>query len=142
MTAELQSRGKLPPTTVAGIAEVKALEAVNGTLPPADVPTDHFIHAGCYVRTCRIAAGVLLTSALIKVPTVVIISGDVVIRTDGESRRVTGYTVLRGMAGRKVAYHALQDTTITMVYATRNAVPEDCEPEFTDEYENLLTRRK
>lgn len=142
MTAALQSCGELPPTTAAGIAEVKALEAFNETMPPADVPTDHFIHAGCYVRTCRIAAGVLLTSALIKVPTVVIISGDVVIRTDGESHRVTGYTVLRGMAGRKVAYHALQDTTITMVYATRNTVPEDCEPEFTDEYENLLTRRK
>ena len=142
MTAALQSRSELPPTTAAGIAEVKALEAFNETMPPADVPTDHFIHAGCYVRTCRIAAGVLLTSALIKVPTVVIISGDVVIRTDGESHRVTGYTVLRGMAGRKVAYHALQDTTITMVYATRNAIPEDCEPEFTDEYEHLLTRRK
>lgn len=80
MTAALQSRGELPPTTAAGIAEVKALEAFNETMPPADVPTDHFIHAGCYVRTCRIAAGVLLTSALIKVPTVVIISGDVVIR--------------------------------------------------------------
>ena len=142
MTAALQCHGELLPTTAAWIAEVKALEAFNETMPPADVPTEHFIHAGCYVRTCRMAAGVLLTSALIKVPTVVIISGDVVIRTDGESHRVTGYTVLRGMAGRKVAYHALQDTTITMVYATRNRVPEDCEPEFTDEYENLLTRRK
>ena len=84
----------------------------------------------------------LLTSALIKVPTVVIISGDVVIRADSESHRVSGYTVLRGMAGRKVAYHALQDTTITMIYATQKAVPEDCEPEFTGEYEHLLTRRK
>jgi hypothetical protein len=142
MTAALQSRGELPPTTAAGIAEVKALEAFNETMPPADVPTDHFIHAGCYVRTCRIAAGVLLTSALIKVPTVVIISGDVVIRADSESHRVSGYTVLRGMAGRKVAYHALQDTTITMIYATQKAAPEDCEPEFTGEYEHLLTRRK
>lgn len=141
MTAVLQSCGELLPTTAAGIAEVKSLEVFNETMPPADVPTEHFIHAGCYVRTCRIAAGVLLTSALIKVPTVVIISGDVVVRTDGESHRVTGYTVLRGMAGRKVAYHALQDTVITMIYATQNAVPEDCEPEFTDEFENLLTRR-
>lgn len=141
MTTSLQSRGELLATTQAGVAEVKALESLNETLPPADVPTDHFIHAGCYVRTCRISAGVLLTSALIKVPTVVIVSGDVVIRTDGESRRVTGYAVLRGMAGRKVAYYALQDTTITMIYATRNAVPQDCEPEFTDEYEKLLTRR-
>jgi hypothetical protein len=40
-------------TTAAGIAEVKALEVFNETMPPADVPTDHFIHAGCYVRTCR-----------------------------------------------------------------------------------------
>lgn len=37
-------------TTAAGIAEVKALEVFNETMPPADVPTDHFIHAGCYVR--------------------------------------------------------------------------------------------
>lgn len=38
MTAALQSRGELPPTTAAGIAEVKALEAFNETMPPADVP--------------------------------------------------------------------------------------------------------
>ena len=38
MTVALQSRGELPPTTAAGIAEVKALEAFNETMPPADVP--------------------------------------------------------------------------------------------------------
>lgn len=142
MTKDVMAKGDLLPSTAGGIAEVKALEVLNLERPPAEVPTEHFIHAGCYVRTCRIPAGVLLTSALIKVPTVVIIHGNVVVRADGESRLVRGSAVLRGMAGRKVAYFAETDTEITMVYATRQASPEDCEPEFTDEFDQLLTRRK
>lgn len=141
MTA-VMAKGDLLPTSESGIAEVQVLEALNLAKPPANVPTEHFIHAGCYVRTCHIPAGVVLTSALIKVPTVVIIHGSVLVRTDGETHPVRGSAVLRGMAGRKVAYFAETDTEITMVYATRKAVPEDCEPEFTDEFEQLLTRRK
>lgn len=142
MTAPDIKRPVLAPTCAAGIEEIKALEALAKNLPEAVVPTDHFIHAGCYARTCRIPAGVVLTSALIKVPTVVIVCGDVVVRADCMSRELHGFNVLRGMAGRKVAYQALSETFITMVYATAQTDPADCEPEFTDEYENLLTRRK
>lgn len=100
--------------------------------------TNHFLHAGCYVRTCLIKQGGMIGSALIKIPTVVIINGSVVC-SNGEDRTCySGYKILKGSAFRRAVWCALEDTYITMFFATNAKNVTDATKEFTDEWESLL----
>lgn len=126
--------------TVAELDAVRAFEAAAMTMPQAQIHTQHVFHAGMYARTICLPAKHALTGALIKVPTLVIISGDVQVFTGGEVVLLHGYNVLPGSAGRKQAFHALTDTRITMLFPTQAKTVEDAEREFTDEYEMLMSR--
>lgn len=95
-----------------------------------------------YTRTIRIPKDVVLTGALIKIATVLTISGDVEVFGNDGLTRLTGYHVLAGAAGRKQAYLALQDTYVTMSFATKATTIEEVEEEFTDEAALLLSRRQ
>lgn len=109
-------------------------------LPQVDIQTEQFLHAGCYVRTCLVPKGVAIESALIKIPTTVIISGDCLI-FDGKARQqITGYRIIKANAPRRAVWLAVEDTFITMFFATKNTTLEECEKEFTDEYQLLQTR--
>ena len=108
-------------------------------LPQKAIATKHLFHAGTYARTITIARNTMLTGALIKRATVVILSGDVIVYLGDESIRLQGYNVLPASAGRKQAYLALADTTITMLFATNAKTVEEAEQEFTDEYDSLLS---
>lgn len=104
----------------------------------ADVKTNHFLHAGCYVRTCLIKKGEMIGSALIKIPTVVILCG-CVSAYDGENRTTyQGYKILKGSAFRRAAWFALEDTYITMFFATQAKDVKEATQEFTDEWQDLL----
>ena len=103
-----------------------------------DLKTNHFIHAGCYVRTCLIKKGEIIGSALIKIPTVVILNGSVV-SFDGQNRtQHQGYKILKGSAFRRAAWFALEDTYITMFFATKAKNVTEATQEFTDEWQDLL----
>ena len=54
---------------------------------------------------------------------------------------VTG-GLIAGAAGRSQVFRAIEDTFITMLFASDADSIERAEEEFTDEFENLLTRRK
>lgn len=123
------------------IGKVRSLENLTLTLPQVPIPTGHQFHAGVYARTICIPAGVLLTGALIKIPTVLIVSGDVVMYGGGGGTRVTGYRVLEAAAHRKMAFAAEADTYLTMIFATDATTVEDAEREFTDEAHLLFSRR-
>lgn len=123
------------------IDKVRALETANAELPQVDIETVHTFHAGVYARTIRIPAGVLLTGALIKIPTLVIVSGNVIIYTDEGSKRLDGYNVFQAEAGRKQAFLAESDTFITMSFATSAETVEEAEEEFTDETDLLMTNK-
>lgn len=103
------------------------------------IPTQHLLHAGTYVRTCLIRRGLFVGSALIKIPTVLIIDGDVV-ATDSEHRkRYVGYNVLKGAPFRRAFWLANADTYMTMFFATQAKTLEEACKEFTDEFQYLYT---
>ncbi len=122
------------------IAQVRALEAAQRQMPQVEIQTTHSIHAGVYARTCLIPAGVRITGALIKIPTTVIVSGDVTVFVGEGSVRLSGYHVIEAQAGRKQVFTAHADTFVTMLFATGAATVEEAENEFTDEADMLMSR--
>lgn len=123
------------------VAKVAAFEDVLLTLPQVDIATQHTLHAGMYARTVMVPAGTVMTGALIKVATLVIINGDVVVYTDMGSVHIEGYAVLSAAAGRKQAFRTNTDTHITMIFPTQATSVAEAETQFTDETDRLMSRK-
>lgn len=132
---------RLPAISAEGIAQVRQLESALLEGPEIQIATEHLIHGGMYARTIRIPAGRVLTGALIKIATVLVVRGDVTVSTDGDSIRLTGYNVVPASAGRKQAFVTHCDTEMTMLLPTAARTVEEAEENFTDET-NLLVSRK
>ena len=124
------------------VEHVRRLERAALRLPQVDIPTDHVFHAGMYARTIKIPAGVALTGAQIKRPTILIISGDTLVYGESGPTRYTGYHVALGQSGRKQAFYALADTYLTMLFPTGATTADEAEKEFTDEHEKLISRKE
>jgi hypothetical protein len=135
------NRPVFPATRPEHIDAIRAFEQRALTLPQADLGIEHWIHAGMYVRVAHVPAGVCMTNALIKIPTVLVVSGDVIIFNGADKLRLTGCQTIAGAAGRKQIFITLADTTLTMLFPTNAKTVEDAEDEFTDEAQMLTTRR-
>lgn len=122
------------------IDRVRALETAARSLPQVGIATSHVFHAGLYARTITIPAEVLLTGALIKRATLLIISGHVAMYLEGGLVELAGYNVLPASAGRKQAFLARSETCLTMVFPSRAESVAQAEGEFTDEVELLFSR--
>lgn len=135
----------IPPCTPKELAKmdmlIEVLHDINPGASTKDVPTEHFCHAGCYVRTCLFPKGIVCAAVKIIVPTVVIICGKGTVFCGDKKTYVDGYYVMRGEAPRQMAFLAEEDTYATMFYATDKTDPVACEEEFTDQTDLLLTRR-
>lgn len=125
------------------------IEAVRGleertlaTQKQVELRYQHVIHAGMYSRSVLIPAGMYITGALIKIPTQVIIAGDVIARIGDDEVRITGYAVLEAAAHRKSVFTAIVDSVVTMAFATQARTVEEAENEFTDEADRLASRRE
>lgn len=135
------AKGVLQPMRNEALQAVRHFEALNGQQPQVDIPTDHLLHAGMYARTICIPANVVMTGALIKRATILIVHGDCSVFTGEHVRRLTGYCVLQGCAGRKQIFRTYTETHMTMLFPTRATTVEQAEEEFTDEAHRLLSRR-
>lgn len=102
---------------------------------------EHLLHAGMYARTARLAANVIITSVLIKIPTVVIVRGNCIVSIGDDWAELKGYNVIPAHAGRKQIYVTIEDTEITMIFPSNAKTIEEAEAEFTDEAAELLSRR-
>lgn len=131
----------LPPSSPAAVAKVDKLEQALLATPQFDLQMQHVLHAGLYSRTVLVPAGIVITGALVKIPTQIMVSGDCVVWLDNESRRLTGYHIMAAAAGRKQAFVALADTYITMMFATSARTVAEAENEFTDDAHRLASRR-
>lgn len=105
------------------------------------VRMEHHLHAGMYARTCRLAPNQVITSVLIKIPTLLIVNGDCIVLAGGQWHELTGYNVLPANSRRKQIYVTRGTTEITMIFPTEAKTIEEAEAEFTDEADNLLSRR-
>lgn len=141
-TAVALSAPSLPAMSQESIDKVKMVETLSlEFLKQVDLPTGNLIHGGMYARTLFMPAGTVLTGALLKVPTVLIVSGDCAVFIGEETIELRGYTVLPGSAGRKQIFYAHTDLNMTMLFPTDATTVDRCEREFTDEYELLMTNR-
>lgn len=131
---------RLPSMSDEALTAVRALEARLLAMEQVPIRTHHQIHGGIYTRTICIPKGVTVTGALIKVPTTLIISGDLTVFTGTDEVRVTGYAVFPGSAGRKQAVQAHADTWVSMSFPTKAMSLAEAESEFTDE-EGMLASR-
>lgn len=132
---------KIIPMTSTAIKKVYALEDIILKMPQVDIEIDHVFHAGMYARTVMIPAGVVLTGALIKIPTLLIVQGNVIVYIGGESKEFIGYHVIQGGANRKQAFFAKEDTMLTMIFPTNAATIDEAENEFTNEVNMLINRK-
>lgn len=129
-----------PATTPHGIDVVRRIEELSRLADQVEITTHHVIHAGIYSRTICIPAGKILTGALLKVPTTLVICGKAsVLIGDGDEVLVDGYHVLACAAGRKQAFISHSDTWLTMSFKTDAKTVDAAEREFTDEADMLAS---
>mgnify|MGYP003667990442 FL=1 len=141
MNISLRDMTFIPAMKQRQIEAVENLENALRYVPQVEVETSHMFHAGMYCRTVHMKKFVTFTGALIKIPTVIIISGDVSMYMGTGLVRMTGYHVLEGGKGRKQAFFCHEDTSITMMFASSATTVEEAEAEFTDEGNKLVSRR-
>ena len=130
----------VPTMTAEQVHRVEELEGKLLSLTQADVETHHVIHAGIYSRTMCGKKNHMYTGGLLKIPTMLIISGDVSIYIGSSVVRKTGFHVLIGDVGRKQAFFCHEDTDMTMLFSTKARTVEEAENECTDDTGKLLSR--
>jgi len=132
----------IQPMAPEAIERVRMLESQLAELPQVEIDTHHSLHGGMYARTITIPAGVALTGALMRVATLLIISGDADIFIGSKVIRFTGYNVLQAAAGRKQAFYAHKDTQVTAIFPTSAKTVEEAEDQLTEEASQLLSRKQ
>jgi hypothetical protein len=133
----------LPPASAEILQKIALVEArLRPREKSLDVEMQHHLHAGMYARTCRLAPNMVITSVLIKIPTLLIVNGDCVVLAGDNWFELKGYNVIRAGAGRKQIYVTRAATEITMIFPTAAQTVEEAEAEFTDEADSLLSRRR
>lgn len=132
----------LPAMSQENIDKVKFIETLSlNFVDQINLPTANLIHGGMYARTLHMDAGTVLTGALLKIPTILIVSGDCAVFIGDETIELRGYTVLPGSALRKQMFYAHTDVDMTMLFPTDETTVDACERQFTDEHELLMTHR-
>lgn len=131
---------RIPSMTPEAIIKIQQAESEAKRLPQVPIETTHCLHAGMYSRTVLIPANTIITGALIKRSTQLMLAGHAVVFVGEETFDVCGYHLFAASAGRKQAFYTHLDTWLTMCFATSAQTIEDAEAEFTDEFKNLASR--
>jgi len=129
---------RLAPSSSTAIAKVRKLTEVLQQLPQTPFVTEHMLHAGLYTRTVRLPADTVATAVLIQVPTVLIVAGDARLFNDDDVIECSGFSVLPGSAGRKVALTTSTDVVFSMIFPTKAKTVDEAQKEFTPEHELLV----
>ena len=142
MSESLTNTGNaMPATTDEWMQKVYSAESNVRAMPQIKVCTEHILHGGMYSRTVRLAADVIIVGVLVKCPTMLVIRGCAIVFAGDKWQKLDGYNVIPAMAGRKQIYITASPTEITMLFPTKATSVEEAEKEFTDETENLISRK-
>jgi hypothetical protein len=123
------------------MAVAKQIELAIAELSQVELKHTHTLHAGIYARTLHIPAGVAVAGCVIKIETVLIVSGTGILYVGDGDLVINDYAILEGQPGRKQAFLAVTDCNLTMSFATNAKTVDEAEREFTDEFELLQNRR-
>ncbi|WP_278935822.1 hypothetical protein [Parasutterella excrementihominis] len=132
---------KVPALSAETLDRVRQFENALEKCPQVEINVESVLFAGIYARTIKIPAGVVITGALLQVPTVLQISGRCILNLGEQAAEINGYAVFKADAGRKQVIYALTDTFVTASFATTAQTVEEAENEATAEAEKLTTRR-
>lgn len=132
-TLPVTTYSRVPVMSDTAIANVRKLETLARTLPQLEFVTEHWLHGGMYVRSVYLPAGALITGALIKIPTILVLQGEMMVYLDEEAVHIYGYHVLPASAGRKQAFVAITDINMTMMFPCDAESVAEAEAMFTDE---------
>lgn len=130
----------VPAMSDKAIEAAREFEALCLQQEQVPIVTDHVLHGGMYARTILIPGGTVLTGALIKLPTMLVLHGDARVFVGDGTVDLVGYNVVPASKGRKQIFLARSDTFLTMVFPTQAKTIEEAEEEFTDEAALLLSR--
>lgn len=126
--------------------KAERIEAIGRVLerdyPPANIETEHHLHAGVYSRTIYVPKGVAVVGLTVRIPTQLIACGHFRLTDGGVTAEFRGVHIFDGAAGRRAAVYAIENSSFTMLFATNAKTVEEAENEFTDEPERLLTRKE
>jgi hypothetical protein len=128
------------PVTTDFRRRIEEFEAFCRTLPQIEPVMEHLLHAGMYFRTAHVEANQVFTNVLVKIPTVLIVSGVAAVNVNGRWHWLRGYNVLAAAAYRKSIYLTQTATSFTMAFLSHAKTVEEAEREFTDESDQLLSR--
>lgn len=130
----------IPPMTKEQVDKVSILEEISKKYPQFKIPVEHFLHGGMYVRTVKIPQGVVITGALMRIETTLVVNGHAMIHTGEQWIDIEGYNVLPAAAGRKQIFVALSDVNLTMFFPSKTKTVKDAEEQFTTEADLLQNR--
>lgn len=88
-----------------------------------NVPVEHFIHDGQYVRTLFAKAGTSVVGCIHKETSILIVHGHALVQTQKGIERIQGYAVIPTHKGEWRMVYAIEDTIFTNVHP--NVVAED-----------------
>lgn len=139
---ELQTAKIIPSMLPEAIDKVRAIEAYAAAQPQIEIPVRHFLHGGMYARTITIPELVMITGALIKVPTILVVNGDVQVYCGEDFKHLVGHNILAADPNRKQIFVAIKSTDLTMLFSTTAKTVKEAEEQFTDEWSLLTTRKE
>lgn len=123
------------------IAIANAVEKKVLTLEQTLNTTMHSIHDGVYTRSMKLSQGEMLVSANIKIPTTLIIQGNIELTIGDDIVKINGFDVVVADGNRKQLMYANEDTFLTMIFKTNARTIEEAEMQFTDDYDKLMSRQ-
>ena len=133
---------KIPTMDDVSIGLAREAEDVMAELPGIRLETFHTLHGGIYSRTIVLKRGEVIVGAEIKVPTTLVISGYLSLYIGEEVIELEGVHIIPASKGRKQVMTALEETSVTMSFATKATTIAEAESEFTDEADKLVSRNK
>ena len=129
----------LPPTSDETVEKIRAVADKIREYPQIEFITEHVFHAGMYARTVRIPAGIVFTSVLVKIPTILIVNGVCDMLAGDDLIRLEGFNVLPASSGRMQIYVTHTGVELTMLFPTDAETIEQAESQFTDEADILMS---
>ena len=124
------------------VSNLKEIEKKMLTKEQIKLLTIHSLYNGVYTRTILLKENEVICGALIKIPTTLIINGNIQV-SDGDSVvDIVGFDVFLCEPNRKQLMKANGNTSITMLFKTDAKTIEEAEQEFTDDFLSLLSRRE
>lgn len=138
----LKDTPSIPANSEEGKEKVQLIEDVLKECEQEELTTWHTLHGGIYTRTIRLSKGQIISSATINKPTTLTINGHLLVYLGDSQQVVEGYGVVPASAGRKQIMVALQDSIISMAFATNAETIGEAEEEYTDAVNTLSSRRE